>query len=301
LVLKHETVLVTGSSGLIGTAVCGVLQSCGAGVRRFDLVDHSGDVRDPVALGAAMQGCTGVIHLAGVSRVVWGERDPEACHRTNVFGTQNVVNATLEGLLRPWLIFGSSREVYGQSPVLPVTEAFPLQPQNHYARSKVTAERAVQRAVEDGLRASILRFSTVYGSARDHADRVIPAFCRAALRNMPLRVEGDGNSLDITHVSDVAACIEKVIRALTRGEGAPPVHLTSGQSTPLLELARLVVQLTGSRSEIVTVASRDFDVMNFVGDPSLAQASFGWRSQTPLRVGLRTLISELGEADAAVA
>ncbi|WP_323035529.1 NAD-dependent epimerase/dehydratase family protein [Pararhodobacter sp.] len=300
--MMRETILVTGSSGLIGTAVCADLERRGHVVRRFDIADQGGgygDIRVPSALGAALDGCTGVIHLAGVSRVIWGERDPAACHATNVIGTRTVLACVRQSDLPPWVIFGSSREVYGQSPTLPVTESAPLRPMNHYARSKVQAEHEVTRAREAGVRAAILRFSTVYGSALDHADRVVPAFCQAALRGQPLRIDGETNSLDITHVTDVAACIANVATRLSEGQSLAPMHLTTGQATPLIDLARRVIQIAQSPSEVVLAEPRNFDVASFVGDPRLAMAQVGWQPVTPLNAGLHALLAQLRAANRA--
>jgi len=297
-ILKHKKILVTGSSGLIGTAVGAVLASQGHEVRRFDIADQKdgfGDILAPTDLDVAMRGCTGVIHLAAVSRVIWGEQNPEKCHATNVIGTRNIIDCMRSNEQPPWLIFGSSREVYGQSRALPVAESDPLQPMNHYARAKVEAEQAVKQAMEAGLRASVLRFSTVYGAIADHADRVIPAFCRAAIRDLPLRVDGATNSLDITHITDVAECISNVAKRLSEGKSLAPMHLTTGQGTSLAELAHAVRRLARSKSEIITTAPRDFDVSNFIGDPKFAEAQIGWQPRIPLEAGLKKLISQFRE------
>jgi UDP-glucose 4-epimerase len=300
-ILKHEKILVTGSSGLIGTAVCAALEAQGHEVRRFDIADQQdgfGDILAPTGLDVAMKDCTGVVHLAAVSRVIWGERDPERCRETNVVGTRNVIDRLRSSDPRPWLIFGSSREVYGQSSVLPVAESDPLQPMNHYARSKVDAERAVKQAMGAGIRASVVRFSTVYGAIADHADRVIPAFCRAAISGLPLRVEGATNSLDITHVADVANCISNVANCLSEGKSLEPMHLTTGQGTSLSDLAHAVVHLARSESEIITTAPRDFDVTNFIGDPKFAETQISWCPRIPLEIGLMDLISQFRGKDA---
>lgn len=147
----RENILVTGSAGLIGTAVCDAMRAQGHLVRGFDIAGHGGaygDILDRAALLSAMAEVTGVVHLAAVSRVIHGERDPEACRKTNVQGTRNVIDSVRTAAPRVWLIMASSREVYGQCDRLPVTEAQPVQPMNTYARSKVTAEQAVREAIE---------------------------------------------------------------------------------------------------------------------------------------------------------
>lgn len=242
-----------------------------------------------------MTGCTGVIHLAAVSRVIWGERDPKRCLQNNVTGTRNIIEGVQSrSAPQPWLIFASSREVYGQSATLPVSERSPLRPMNHYARSKLAGERDVMQARDGGLRAAVLRLSTVYGSTSDHEDRLVPAFCRAALYGLPLRVEGAQNSVDITHVADVAAAIADVAEALAQGRHLEPMHLTTGRATSLAGLARLVVRLARSESTIITAPPRDYDVSNFLGDPGLAQAQIGWRPRVSLEAGLAELIARFG-------
>src|SRR5688572_25633991 len=106
-----RTVLITGASGLVGAALRVCLQDRGIAVRTLDLrgaeEDGRGDVRDAAAVRRAMAGCRGVVHLAGVSRVAWGERDPARCWSTNVDGTRAVLAAARASSEAPWVIFAS--------------------------------------------------------------------------------------------------------------------------------------------------------------------------------------------------
>ena len=99
-------ILITGSEGLIGHALRKALEACGAEVVGLDLLGigcEHGDVRSLPRVRDALGGCDGVVHLAAVSRVVWGERDPEGCWSTNVGGLRNVLQALNERRRRPWL------------------------------------------------------------------------------------------------------------------------------------------------------------------------------------------------------
>lgn len=116
--------------------------------------------------------------LAEISRLVCGERDPDLCETTNVGGLRNLIDVLSNEEKSPWLIFASSREVYGQPQTLPVTEDAPLRPINVYGNSKAVGEQMVASAVNRGIRATTFRLSNVYGSTGDLADRVIPAFTR---------------------------------------------------------------------------------------------------------------------------
>lgn len=285
-------ILITGSDGLIGTALTEVLQAQRLSIRAFDLRRQQ-DVLDPAAVRAAVAGCCGIVHLAAVSRVIWGEQEPGLCQRTNVEGTRNVLLAAQAARQRPWVIFASSREVYGNAVSLPATEETPLLPCNVYGRSKVAAEELCLEARPANVRTAIVRLSNVYGSTRDHADRVVPCFARRAACGEPLRVEGPASTFDFTHVSDAARGLALVIEALAAGEARlPPIHFLTGQPTTLAELALLANRAGGGRSEIVEAKPRTFDVARFYGDPRRALELLGWRPTISVSVGLSRLLHE---------
>lgn len=293
-----QTILVTGSCGLIGRTLSDSLRARGHAARGLDLIAvdlaERGDVTDGDCTRAVLAQVDGVVHLAAVSRVVTAERDPARCHVTNVDGTRNVLAAAAASPAKPWVIVASSREVYGQSATLPVREDAPRRPLNVYARSKCAAEDLALAACRDGVRVAIARFSNVYGSARDHRDRVVPAFVRAALAGAPLRVDGSDRLFDFTHVDDVARALIALIERLGAGaDSFPPLHFASGIGTPLGELAALAVSLADSRSEVVEAPPRDYDVARFVGDPTRAARELGWRAEISLRDGLARLIADL--------
>jgi nucleoside-diphosphate-sugar epimerase len=285
-------ILVTGHLGLVGRALMRALRAAGHPVRGLDLRaagEAGGDVRDRAAVERALRHCAGVVHLAAVSRVIDGERDPALCRAVNVEGTRTLVEAALACPEPPWIVYASSREVYGQAASLPVTEDAPLSPVNAYGRSKRDAEALVAAA---GLPAAIVRFSNVYGCVRDHADRVVPAFARNAALGLPLRVDGTGNTFDFTHVSDTVAGVMAVVGRLQSGAALPPVHFVTGRATTLGELARLAVELAGSASPVREAPPRDFDVHAFRGDPSRAARVLGWSARVGLREGLARLVRD---------
>jgi len=260
------------------------------------------DICDPEALARAIEGCTGVVHLAAVSRVVWGQRDPSACWSTNVEGTRAVVAAASSR--HQWVLFASSREVYGAPTSLPATEDSPLAPVNIYGHSKVAAEKLVADAGRAGLPVAIVRLSNVYGRTTDHADRVVPAFARAAANGTPLRVEGASDRFDFTHLDDVVRGLVCEVERLGLGDAPPPLHFVSEQPTTLRELAELAVALAGTRASIVAGPERDYDVARFYGCGERARQHLGWSPRVALRDGLARLIrdfSGLANRDSEVA
>jgi nucleoside-diphosphate-sugar epimerase len=297
-------ILVTGSSGLIGRTITRRLRTEGMEVAELDLradaPQSRGDLCDRDRLAQALQGVAGIIHLAAVSRVIDGERDPARCWRVNAEATGDVLRLAAAAMPRPWVIYASSREVYGQQDALPVPEHAPLRPKNIYARSKAEAERLVGEGRRAGLQTAILRFSNVYGDTRDHADRVVPAFARAAAlagqATSEVRVDGSDCTFDFTYVADVADGILRVVRLLRDGETAlPPIHFVTGTQTSLGQLALLARSVGGPSLGIVDAPPRTFDVHRFAGDPTLAERLLGWRATTQLAAGFRALANAYRE------
>jgi len=295
-------IALTGSEGLIGSALAAALTARGDVVRRLDVrAPHGdeahGDVRDAERVARLLDGCDGVVHLAAVSRVVWGEREPERCVAVNEGGTRNVVDAALAATSRPWVLFSSSREVYGEA-ALPVHEDTPVHPVNVYGRTKVAGEAMTFGARAKGLRTAVLRFSNVYGSTRDHADRVVPAFCRGAALGLALRVDGPLHTFDFTHLDDTVAGVVRAVDALAAGVGdLPPIHLLPGVPTTLGQLAVMAAAAGGWRSDIREAPSRSFDVARFCGDPRRAMELLGWAARVPIERGVADFVRAYAEAE----
>ena len=289
-------ILITGSLGLVGSALRKSLLSQDFEVEGLDLRavgPEAGDVRDTERVRKAVAGCDGIVHLAAVSRVVWGEQDPDRCQSTNVEGLRNVLDAAMQQARSPWVIFASSREVYGQPDYLPATEDSSLRPLNVYARSKVEGEELVALARSNGLRAAVIRLSNVYGSTDDHIDRVIPAFARAAVTGGTLRVDGSEHTFDFTHIEDVTRGVVSLVHLLRVGsETPPPIHFVTGQATTLGHLASMAIDIAASHSDIKLAPPRQYDVARFYGSPARAGRLLLWSPGISLREGLTMLIED---------
>ena len=292
----HRTILLTGAEGLIGTRLSPRLRGAGNLLIPLDIRTPGDplDLRDHARIAQLAATVDGIVHLGAVSRVVDGQNDPIRCQAVNVDATANLLTAALGSPRRPWFIYASSREVYGQQDVFPVDEAADRRPLNIYAQSKVDAEDLCNKARAAGLATSIVRFSSVYGSADDHATRVVPAFLRAALGGGVLRVEGSAHTFDLTHVDDVADGVMRLIEMLSSGERTlPPVHFVSGAGISLLDLAQRAIRLGDARSTLSITAPRSYDIHHFVGNPERAAQLLGWRATTQLDLGLAQLATDL--------
>ena len=293
-------ILITGSCGLIGSALGVSLQEIGIEIVPFDrrLQDGVGiplDTRSADQLVKAASHCDGIIHLAAVSRVAWGERDPDLCASVNVGGTKTLYQLASSIRPRPFVIFASSREVYGHPEYIPVNEDAALQPCNIYGQTKADGENLTRELAESGTQTAIVRFSNVYGSVDDHADRVVPCFAREAATNGSVRVDGPQCVFDFTHIEDVTRGMVQLVEMMMSGERPPPIHFVSGIGTSLGQLAELGRHLSGGKLSIVENQARNFDVSRFIGDGTRADTILGWHPRTSLEAGFSRLVQAFKE------
>jgi nucleoside-diphosphate-sugar epimerase len=287
-----KKILITGHIGLVGRHLKPLLENQGYLVQGFDLADGSGDICQPEQLNKAIADAKGIIHLAAVSRVIWGERDPDLCWRTNAVASEQLLKVALEKSgIKPWVLVASSREVYGDADVLPVHDSALVKPVNVYGRAKAYMEKKALEAREFGLNTAVIRLANVYGCTQDHSDRVLPAFCFNAVRNRDLRVDGCNHLFDFTHITDTARGLALVVEQLEHNErNLPPTHLLPGIGTTLGEAAELATRAAGSRSRILEAPSRRYDVSRFIGDPTQAKKLFAWQASVTPEQGIKLLV-----------
>ncbi|MFB6301604.1 MAG: NAD-dependent epimerase/dehydratase family protein [Haloferacaceae archaeon] len=303
-----DRVLVTGSSGVIGTALAERLIDDGADVTGVDrnpnpwsvAVDEAtirADLCDPGLVEDLPVDVDIVVHLAARSRVPDLVEDPAGA-RENLDSTHTV----LEYARRTGadLLFASSREVYGEQDRVRSHEsdAGVRSPVNPYGASKVAGE-AMATAYDEcyDVRTASLRFSNVYGRY-DASDRVVPTFVARARRGEDLTVYGDDKVLDFLHVDD---CVDAVVAAL---EAFGTVHGTAlnvgaGRGRSIVELAETVRAAVGSDSAVVVEPDRTGEVSRFVPATDAIEALLGWTPDVNFEAGIeRTVEWYLDHGDA---
>src|SRR5205085_996402 len=145
---------------------------------------------------------------------------------------------------------------------------------------------------QQGVDTAIVRIFNTYGSRmRPHDGRAIPTFLRQALQDRPLTVFGDGSQTrSFCYVEDEI----RGLIALAESGYHDPVNIGNPDEYTLLELAKAVVEVTGSRSEIVFEALPTDDPQVRQPDIGLAREILGWEPEIPLREGLRRTIERSG-------
>jgi len=291
-------ILVTGSAGFIGSVLKKKLENQKTIVIPFDIKDDlQFDVKNLEMLKKHASGVDGIIHLAAVSRVITAQQHPYECISTNIGGVANILEASRTiSKNPPWIIFGSSREVFGEPDVLPVTESSPKIPINIYGLSKMTGERLCETYSRYyGLRVRILRFSNVYTNINDHMDRVIPRFILQALRDEDLYINGSGEErFDFTYITDtingIWGCIKEIENNTTAFDD---FNLSIGTPVSLKELAQLIIKKTKSQSSIIFNNPREYDVNHFYASPKKAMQKLGFTPSISIKKGIELAIQDL--------
>jgi UDP-glucose 4-epimerase len=304
-------VLVTGGAGFIGSHTVDHLMARGcrvlviddlstgsrANIRswlshpRFAFIegDVTGDLErmlDPIARSDGP--VERIIHFAAQTAVPLSVDNPVEDIRINLGGTARVLEyARRHGVAK--VVFASSSAVYDDEAPVPVSEQSRARPSSPYGIDKLAAEFFLDYYARiHGLRFTALRFMNVYGPRQDpksYYSGVISIFLDRALRGAPITIFGDGEQTrDFVFVTDVAnavatACLDD------RGDGEI-INIGTGVEVAINRLARTVLSLAGSRSEIVYDAPRLGDIRRSVTTTDKARAQLGFAPKVGLSDGL---------------
>ena len=295
--------LVTGGAGFLGSHLCERLVARGAevlcvdnfftgardniahllGASNFELLRH--DITFPLVVEV-----DAIFNLACPASPIHYQVDPVQTIKTCVHGAINVLG--LAKRLKIPIFQASTSEVYGDPEVHPQEESYwgkvnPIGSRSCYDEGKRCAEAlmfAYQR--QSGTRIKVGRLFNTYGPRMHPNDgRVVSNFIVQALRGTPITIYGDGRQTrSFCFVDDL---IELMLRFMDdESDFSGPMNMGNPGEFTMLELAQLVIELTGSRSGIVHEALPADDPRQRQPDIRLARERYGWEPTTPLKEGL---------------
>jgi UDP-glucose 4-epimerase len=267
-------ILITGGSGFIGShlahhfqhqAEIVILDNLRSGHRHnLDGISHTfidGCVTDRVAVDEAMRGVDYVFHLAAMISVPESVIKPQECAEINVKGLLNVLeSASSQGVKK--LVLASSAAIYGDNPTVPKVETMLPEPKSPYAITKLDGEYYLAMFQREGkLNTASLRFFNVFGPRQDPKSAyaaAVPIFMEKAFSGEAITIFGDGEQTrDFIHVKDIAAALAHVaLQPNIMGT----FNVGYGDSMSVKRLAQLIIQLSGSQSEIIYLPERLGDV-----------------------------------------
>jgi len=299
-------VLVTGGAGFVGSHLCERLLADGnevicldnfftgarenveplLGNRRFELVRH--DVTQPIVIEVDQ-----VYHLACPASPIHYQRNPVRTIRTAVHGTLNMLDMAREVDAR--MLIASTSEVYGDPQEHPQTESYwghvnPIGPRACYDEGKRCAEAlTVSYARQYNVQTRIARIFNTYGPRMHPNDgRVVSNFVLQAMDGQPITLYGDGNQTrSFCFVSDL---VEALVRLMNLPEDPGPTNLGNPREITIADLARMIIGLVGSRSELVHEPLPKDDPVRRRPDISKARKLLDWEPHVAVEDGLRATI-----------
>jgi dTDP-glucose 4,6-dehydratase len=297
------TSLVTGGAGFLGSHLCDALIERGHRVICVDNFDtgslqNIGHLRDGQTFRFMHADITShydvdepvdfVYHMASPASPIDYARLPLHTLKVGAYGTHNTLG--LAKAKRARFLLASTSEVYGDPLVHPQKEDYwgnvnPIGPRGVYDEAKRYAEALTMAYLrQQGVDTAIVRIFNTYGPRmRPNDGRAIPTFLSQALTDKPLTVFGDGSQTrSFCYVDDLV----RELIALMESGVHDPVNIGNPNEMTLLDMARTVVEMTESRSEIVFEALPVDDPQVRQPDITRARDLLGWEPKVDLREGL---------------
>jgi NAD dependent epimerase/dehydratase len=307
-----KRVLVTGAAGFIGSHLVERLVREGHQVRAYvhynarndwgnlelaapevkrEIEVVTGDIADPFSVRHATRGIQVVYHLSSLIAIPYSYVAPQSYVQTNVQGAINVLQAAREeGVER--VVHTSTSECYGTAQYVPIDEKHPLQGQSPYSASKVGADMLPEsywRSFE--LPVAIIRPFNTFGP-RQSARAVIPTIISQALKGGTIKLGSLSPTRDMNYVDNTVDGFLAV--ASHPAAVGQVINIGSGREISIGDLAKLIVQLVGSTSEVVEDTQRirpaNSEVERLLCGNDKARNLLGWSPRVGLEEGLQRSI-----------
>ena len=297
---KIKKILVTGSSGTIGTALCEALMEKEYKVEGIDIKHNKwseevdrittiSDLRDRNFFSKLPCDFDMIIHLAANARVYNLVKNPILA-RDNFEILFNILEFSRENNNNRF-IFASSREVYGNSDKIfhNEEEAYVKNCESPYTATKIGGEALVHAYYQCyDIDSIILRFSNVYGKY-DDSDRLIPVFIGAAKQNKDLIIFGKDKLLDFTYIDD---CINGIIKSIEMFDIIKnnTFNIASGEGITIFEIAKIILNKMASKGRVVIKESRTGEVIKFIADITRATELLNYEPKVSIEEGIEKAI-----------
>ena len=324
---RSKTILVTGGAGFLGSWVCDILVKQGANCicldnlssgrfanithlmekENFRFINH--DISKPVFFGLThhLNGiCIGdikridvVMHMASRASPFEFSIYPISILKSNTLGTMNALGiAKAHNAL---FFYASTSEVYGNPPdeAIPTAETYfgnvnPVGPRSCYDESKRAGEAFVKAyELQHHIKTKVVRIFNTSGPRIRYGPefgRVIPNFIHQALNNEDITIFGDGlQTRSFIYVVDEIEGLLKIVH--NREAIGEVINLGNNQEYTILEIAKLIKELTNSKSDIVFKPLPIDDPLRRSADLEKAKRILNWEPTTPLKEGLMKTIA----------
>ncbi len=313
-------VFITGGAGFIGSHLCDALMAEGKEVTILDNLStgskkniahlegkikvFQGDIRDQKLVESLVAESDLVLHMAaalGVDNIL---ENPIESISTNFYGSEMVLNAATKYDKR--IIIASTSEIYGKNPKQPLSEAddriigSPQKLRWSYSDAKALEEAAAYFLhVTKKLKVTTIRFFNTVGPRQTGKyGMVIPRFVKAAVENKPIKVFGDGSQSRVfCHVEDTVKAV--LLLAATNKSIGEVFNIGGKGEITILDLAKMIIKQTNSKSEITFTEYEDAYAMGFedmarrVPNISKVKLFTGWEPEIDLKIIIKDVANHV--------
>jgi len=302
---KEETVLITGGLGQVGYysylqlkekyKICILDNMADSKVNPpDDAIFIKGDIRDK-EIYSLLPEIDSILHCAAQISITKSTANPILDAEMNIMGTLNLLEFSRKKDVERF-VFISSAATYGNPQFLPITEDHPRNPLSPYGMSKLVSEKYV------GLYSDLYNLNSIslvpfniYSPLQKENDPyagVIFKFIKAIKSNESPIIEGDGNQTrDFVHIQDIAAAIKLALE--NRLVSNKTINIGSGEPTTILELANMIIQVSGKKLVPIHTDPREGDIKESFTSLKLAKELLNFSPKINLKDGLKDMYDSL--------
>ncbi len=305
--MEKIKVVITGGAGFIGSHIVEYWMSRNAEVHIIDnlrsgniknieslgdITFHEISITDREAVFDILENSTYVHHLAAMISVPESIQNPLECVSININGLLNVLDAAARHKVKK-IVHSSSAAIYGENPESPKDISMLPRPKSPYGITKLDGEYYLQVYQENfKLKGTALRYFNVFGPRQDPKSQyaaAIPIFINKAIKNEPIVIYGDGEQTrDFVYVKDV---VQANILAVTNEKVMGVFNVGRGDSISINEIAKVIINETSSRSEIIYEETRTGDIKHSLSSINQTTLNLGYKPKYTLSDGLKETIN----------
>ncbi len=294
-------IVITGGAGFIGSHFAEYFSKNGdkvyiidnlrsgykKNIENLNVIFHEGSITDFNLVDAILEKADVVINLAALVSVPESLQKPYETVEINVNGVLNILEAARKHGVKK-IIHASSAAVYGDNPVQPKRVSMKPEPKTPYAITKLDGEYYLRMyASEHGMNTNSLRFFNVYGPRQDPKSQyaaAIPIFIHNAVNGKDITIFGDGEQTrDFVYVKDVVHAGVSAIDFHGKGE---VFNVATGRSITINEIAKTIIEITGSKSKIIYLDERPGDIKHSSASIDETTKALGFKPKYNLKFGL---------------
>ena len=315
IMISEKTFLVAGGAGFLGSWLCDTLNILNARIICVDNLSSGSEksvshiknnnfqlIKDDICKYKPEEKIDYIINMACIASPPLYQKYPIETLDASVLGTRNMLEIARKNDVKGFLLTSTS-EIYGDAAIIPTPEDYwgnvnPIGPRSIYDEGKRVAETySISYRQKYGLPIRIARIFNTYGPRLDvkstsQYGRVIIKFISQALNNQPLTVYGDGTQTrSFCYITDQIEGLFKLL--LQSGIDGEVINLGNDDEKTILDLAKLIIQLTKSKSEITLQPLPKDDPKRRRPDITKARKLLEWQPKISLKEGLTKTITHI--------